>query len=159
MNFIITKEQYLAAKAAWKLNKTPTAAELLTYNLLRGFPLDRGFTPVTKPIKLANGHGKWSGYNMALHYASRNLYIEDTSLEFYLNKYGQPPKKVSVFGRLKGEEQHTLNTLSDQQEKRRQIAIIDNRSKKDRFLLIFGMELTVEVSALLIAALKDREMK
>jgi hypothetical protein len=49
--------------------------------------------------------------------------------------------------------------LSDQQEKRRQIAIIDNRSKKDRFLLIFGMELTVEVSALLIAALKDREMK
>ena len=111
MNYIITKEQYLAAKTAWKLNKTPTAAELLTYNLLRGFPLERGFTPVTKPIKLANGQSKWGGYNMALYYASRNLYIGDSSLEHYLEKYGQPPKKISFLDKLKGEVQHTLNTF------------------------------------------------
>jgi hypothetical protein len=159
MNYTITKEQYLAAKAAWKLNKTPTAPELLTYNLLRGFPLERGFTPVTKPTKLANGLAKWGGFNTALHYASRNVYIGDSSLEYYLKKYEQPPKKVSLFSKLKGEVQHTLNTLPDHIERRRQIEITDNQQKRDRFLLIFGLELTEELASRLLEAMKDKEMK
>ena len=52
------KEHCLAFKKAWALasqDNCQTATHHFLYNLLRGFPGDRGFTPVTNKNKLANG--------------------------------------------------------------------------------------------------------
>ena len=62
MKFIINKEQYLAIKKIWANMKEHTASELIIYNLLRGFPADRGFTPVTNKNKLSNGHAPWLNF-------------------------------------------------------------------------------------------------
>lgn len=51
-----SREDYLSMKNSWALIKTPTAAQHLMYNILRGKFPKRGFTPATNKIKLANGH-------------------------------------------------------------------------------------------------------
>jgi uncharacterized protein YhfF len=55
MNFIIDTEQYLKAKAAWSKRQDHSSAEMIIYNILRGFDATRGFTPISNPRKLANG--------------------------------------------------------------------------------------------------------
>ncbi len=67
MNFVINKDQYLATKFAWKKKVGSTPSELVFYNLIRGFPLNRGFTPVTNAIKLANGASPMWAFELALH--------------------------------------------------------------------------------------------
>jgi len=54
-NFIISKDQYLEVIKAWRETKHHTASEHIIYNILRGYPSSRGFTPITNKIKLANG--------------------------------------------------------------------------------------------------------
>ena len=61
MNYIISKEQYLKVKAAWKENQ----GSPILYNILRGFDPKRGYTKITNPIKLANGMNEWEGFNAA----------------------------------------------------------------------------------------------
>jgi GTP-binding protein EngB required for normal cell division len=52
---VISKEQYLAVKAAFKAQKSHSAADHMIYNILRSYPADRGFTPISNKTKLDNG--------------------------------------------------------------------------------------------------------
>ena len=76
MNFIINKEQYLALKAAWiqeKYQHDHNSVSHVIYNILRGFPADRGFTPITDPKKLANGASPLQAFDEAKYLANRNM--------------------------------------------------------------------------------------
>ena len=42
-------------KATFKAQKPHSAAEHMIYNILRSYPADRGFTPITNKNKLNNG--------------------------------------------------------------------------------------------------------
>lgn len=50
-----TKEQYLQLKKEWAGTKNHSAPDYSIYNILRGHPADRGFTPITKWNRLQNG--------------------------------------------------------------------------------------------------------
>lgn len=57
-SYILSRDQYQAYHAFYKakaINRQLTPADILIHNMVRGLPLDRGFTPITNPIKLANG--------------------------------------------------------------------------------------------------------
>lgn len=43
-----------------------SSLDILVYNLVRGLPADRGFSPVTNSNKLANGHRANDGFNNAV---------------------------------------------------------------------------------------------
>lgn len=62
------------AKACWKAylaeGNKPTAAQMAIYTILRGKSMAKTFTPITNSNKLANGHYRWAGRNMALAQAS-----------------------------------------------------------------------------------------
>ena len=65
MNYIFNKEQYLAAKAAWKSMTNRNAVDHIIYNAIRGFDIKRGFTGITNPTKLGNGAEEWAGFKFA----------------------------------------------------------------------------------------------
>lgn len=53
MNFIINKDEFLKAKAAWtQPGYHHNAADHIIYNALRGHDLARGFSPITDTRKL-----------------------------------------------------------------------------------------------------------
>ena len=57
-NTFETKDQYLAFRSAWAKaaqDKVLTGAHHVLLNILRGHPVERGFTPITKTTKLQNG--------------------------------------------------------------------------------------------------------
>jgi hypothetical protein len=67
-----TKEQYLAFRSAWKKaaqEKKLTGAHHVLLNILRGHPVERGFTPITKTTKLQNGFR----INHGLYFAAGEL--------------------------------------------------------------------------------------
>lgn len=87
-----SKEEYLAFKATWAsvVNSSAeiTAIHHVLYNLLRGFPHDRGFTPITNSNKLANG----MLMNGALYYAIKRLqrWQEEGSFpEYFTRPFGE----------------------------------------------------------------------
>ena len=65
MNFIINKEEYLSAIAAWNKIINRTATDHIFYNALRGHDLKRGFSPVQSANKLANGISPWHSFDLA----------------------------------------------------------------------------------------------
>lgn len=58
-----------------------SASEHILYNKLRDLPLNRGFTPVSRPTKLSNGHDPMAGYNNAIYTAKRLLMRENSKVE------------------------------------------------------------------------------
>jgi hypothetical protein len=65
MEHLFTKEQFITFRDAFKAlarNKQITAAHIIAYNIVRGYPMDRGFTPITNQIKLNNGLFDTSGF-------------------------------------------------------------------------------------------------
>jgi hypothetical protein len=78
MNFIINKEEYLSAMAAWNKIANRDATDHIFYNALRGHDLKRGFAPTTSDRKLANGKGEWEGYTSALSNAHWRIRAEPT---------------------------------------------------------------------------------
>ncbi len=65
MNFIISKEEFLSVAVAWNTIPNKDAADHILYNALRGHDLKRGFSPITKPLKLDNGMSPWKSYDGA----------------------------------------------------------------------------------------------
>jgi hypothetical protein len=61
--FIENKEDYLKIIESWKNylknGGKPTSSHMMLYNILRSKPFDRGFSPVTKQIKIDNGANPW----------------------------------------------------------------------------------------------------
>ena len=61
MEYLIKdKEQFLAMQAAWR-EEVNSGGKIrpedhIMYNAIRGYPLDRGFTPVVKQARLDAGH-------------------------------------------------------------------------------------------------------
>lgn len=76
-------ENFFAIIAAFRLKASTqglTSLEHILYNKIRNLPLKRGFTPIKKPIRLANGHDPYDGYKWAesnlksmLHYKNKDL--------------------------------------------------------------------------------------
>ena len=73
LKYIIDKVQYLVVKQQWKNTNEHSATELILYNLLRGFPAKRGFTPITNKNKLANGATEWCNFESARFCVLRDL--------------------------------------------------------------------------------------
>ncbi len=74
-HFISSKQEFEFFKQAFKekaRNKQITAEDILLYNIIRGKDIDRGFTPITNPIKLANGEDAYSGMRRLIE-SKRNL--------------------------------------------------------------------------------------
>ena len=71
-NTFETKDQYLAFRSAWAKaaqDKVLTGAHHVLLNILRGHPVERGFTPITKTTKLQNGFR----INHGLYFAAGEL--------------------------------------------------------------------------------------
>ena len=80
--YYISKEQYLAIKAAWKIKSSHTASEMVIYNILRSKPVDNGFCEKTKNIQ---GCDEWHGFNSALYTANKfcspdHILVEDPTV-------------------------------------------------------------------------------
>lgn len=54
-----TKEQYLQMKESWAKTENHTNVQHMMYNILRGYELNRGFTPLINQKKIDNG-GQWN---------------------------------------------------------------------------------------------------
>ena len=52
-------------KEKFKAKKVHSPAEHVIYNILRSYPANRGFTPITNPIKLNNGQTANQAFNAA----------------------------------------------------------------------------------------------
>lgn len=161
MNFIITKEQYTAAKAAWKQIPNPTASDIIIYNLLRGFPVDRGFTPFkdTSANKItSNNCNKWNGFNMAVRSAAYRLSRPETTVDAYVKAYPyvKNEKKTSVFDILLGKHPVLDNGLPKYLETRRLEEIARQSTEQLAFHSKFGVELTDELRDILIEATKGK---
>ena len=67
MNYITTKDQYLAVKAAWASTDQHSASQIIIYNLLRGFDPMRGFAPFKESSRKieSNNNDRWNGFNQA----------------------------------------------------------------------------------------------
>lgn len=75
MNTSITTPSYLFSRDQFQSFRTyfrtcaadrqlePT--DMLLYNMIRGLPLDRGFSPITNPIKIANGAAPYLSFEQA----------------------------------------------------------------------------------------------
>lgn len=80
--------------------KSVTATDLILYNIVRGYPLDRGFSPFTNTIKIINGHR--SGFMQAktdLSYLIR--YRPDQLVSRYNNIIGKVELNTIINGELK----------------------------------------------------------
>ena len=97
--FIETKEQYLAICIAWKkfVNEggTVNGSHMLLYNILRSRPYDKGFTPITKPIKLQNGMNPWTGFKDAA-WRIRAAAVYGSGLETLLKPFGETLNREDI---------------------------------------------------------------
>lgn len=74
MEYIISKEEYLSAMAAWTKIANRNSADHIFYNTLRGHDLKRGFSPIKEnSIKLANGAQPWQAFTQAKYDAFWSL--------------------------------------------------------------------------------------
>lgn len=58
MNTILTREQFTTFRTTFRrlaANKQLEPIDLMFYNIIRGLPSSRGFSPITNTNKLANG--------------------------------------------------------------------------------------------------------
>lgn len=67
-NYFITKEQYQAAKEAWKSRYNHSAWEIVIYNALRSKPIRNGFVERGRNIQ---GDNPWYAFKLALQDAQR----------------------------------------------------------------------------------------
>lgn len=78
-------------QAKFKSKKEHYASDHVIYNILRGYPANRGFTPITNKNKLNNGQIADQGFKAAV-----------SSIEFsirYYNKNGEYLKRLAdTFG-------------------------------------------------------------
>lgn len=66
MNFIINKDEFLKAKAAWtQPGYHHDATDHIIYNAIRGFDLQRGFSPITDSRKLQGSADEWQSFKNA----------------------------------------------------------------------------------------------
>jgi hypothetical protein len=102
--FIETKEQYLAILSCWRnfllSGGKPNASHMMLYNILRSKPWDRGFSPTTKKIKLANGHYEWFGLKLASLKISAASIYGGSYLKDLLEPFNEP-----AFGKIIGKEE------------------------------------------------------
>lgn len=66
---ILTRDERRAFEAAWRAKHaagTADAADFILQALLRERDPMKGFTPISRPTKLANGCTAWQGYRHAL---------------------------------------------------------------------------------------------
>lgn len=87
---ILSKEQYLLMKETWASTKEHSAAQIIIYNVLRGFTPSRGFTPLTARKVTSRSNDKWDGFNKARYaaelatLATIPMYLRDAKLKAYL---------------------------------------------------------------------------
>jgi hypothetical protein len=91
--FIETKEQYLEIIDSWKAHvnskKTIYSCHLMLYNILRSKSYDKGFTPVTKKLKLDNGQDKWFGLKNAAYQIRAAAIYGGSYLKFLCEPFGE----------------------------------------------------------------------
>jgi hypothetical protein len=155
MNHIITKEEYLAVKAAWRQNTHHTKEEVILYNLLRGFSADRGFTPLVNPNKISNTYcrDKWGNFNSSLNGAMGQITMRDVSDETFAGRFPPQGNKPSFIEKLlsKGEP---LPIMSEWGFKYQQRDIEENKIWQAKFLKTFGLELAETLTTIMVDLMK-----
>lgn len=74
VSYPLSKEHFLEARALFKKAahaKRLSAASICAWHILSGQDAKKGFTPITNPVKLANGAHPMGAYHNALGGASR----------------------------------------------------------------------------------------
>jgi len=66
--YYISKEDFITLKAAWKVIPTPSAADMVIYNILRSKPGVNGFVPRAKRDQYDN---EWIAFDHAKFFAHR----------------------------------------------------------------------------------------
>lgn len=69
-NFLISSEDYLLVKAAWKKiadANAITPQKVIIYNALRGLALDKGFTATINPRRIKAGYDGWYAFKDSLN--------------------------------------------------------------------------------------------
>lgn len=110
---VLSRDDFLCARDAFKEKasaKQITAVDILLYNILRGKKMDRGFTTVTNPNKLANGEGRYHG--------NRRLYESEHYLRAILARFvrGETPHPFIVHYELTPETCARIITKLDEKE-------------------------------------------
>jgi hypothetical protein len=62
-SYLLTREQFQSFRTSFKEKsklRILTPRDMLIYSMIRGLPVDRGFSPVTNETKLANGAAPWA---------------------------------------------------------------------------------------------------
>lgn len=65
INSSLSREQFIEFRDAYRVianARRLTARDIMLYNMIRGLPLDRGFTNITNGNKLANGADPQYGF-------------------------------------------------------------------------------------------------
>lgn len=68
INSSLSREQFLEFRAAYRAlanDRQLTARDIMLYNMIRGLPLNRGFTNITNANRLANGANPEYGFKSA----------------------------------------------------------------------------------------------
>jgi len=97
--FIESKEHHLSICASWKkfVNEggVVNSSHMMLYNILRSRSFDRGFTPITKAIKLQNGMNEWTGLREAAGRINRAS-VYGSGLADLLKPFGETINKEVV---------------------------------------------------------------
>lgn len=80
-----TLSQFREAFRALARERKLTSMDMIAYNIMRGHPADRGFSPITNTNKLANGTSTWYG----LQFAKNGLVwkLEDRSKQAFIDRF------------------------------------------------------------------------
>lgn len=82
-DFILSKDQFLTFQTAFKRlaqAKEVTASDMMLYNIVRGKPINNGFTPITNTTKLFNGMYPNMGCSQAKHELRDRLSVRGQAL-------------------------------------------------------------------------------
>lgn len=85
-SYTLSRDQFQSFRTYFRTKANDRRLEpvdILIYNMIRGLPLDRGFSPVTSPIKIANGAQPWMSLDQA-----------KASLRWKMKKYPAEFKKM-----------------------------------------------------------------
>lgn len=97
-SYLLTREQFQAFHTSFKEKsklRILTSRDMLIYNMIRGLPADRGFSPITNGIKIANGAAPWGAletaksslkWNMKRHPDSFNNMLSQEQIAQLLEK-------------------------------------------------------------------------
>ena len=139
-NFVTTKNVYDGFIANWKdraAKRNFSAADMIVYNFIKGRPLDKGFSPIIKPQKIdSNNCDPMNGFTQAKRAIRMDYNLASYKVAPEAPKWMQPENQAKFVSDKVARNEHNY------------------KATKQQFQDRFGIELTEELSAKLMEAVK-----